>query len=121
MYLTEVVLRFNDCINNKDVEGLDELMAEDHSFIDGGNNVFSGKENCLHAWEGFFQMFPDYKNVFKQVTEDDDLVKVEGYSQCSDPILAGPALWTAKIKAGRIYEWRVYEDNAANRKLLKLI
>jgi hypothetical protein len=40
------------------------------------------------------------------------------YSVCSDNRLSGPALWTAEVVGGLISEWRVYEDNTTNRKLL---
>jgi ketosteroid isomerase-like protein len=29
-----IVLRFNNCINHADIDGLSELMTEDHVFID---------------------------------------------------------------------------------------
>jgi ketosteroid isomerase-like protein len=33
-----IALQFNDCINNRDIEGLTDLMTEDHVFIDMENN-----------------------------------------------------------------------------------
>ena len=49
----DVVLRFNNCINNSDIGGLGDLMTDDHDFIDSGNNTLHGKEEVLKAWEGF--------------------------------------------------------------------
>ena len=36
-------LRFNDRINQRDLEGLAELMTDDHTFIDNSGNVTKGK------------------------------------------------------------------------------
>ena len=95
-------------------------MTKDHVFIDAANNVISGKERCLSAWRGFFAAFPDYRNVFQQLSLDGNEAIIVGYSVCSDSRLAGPALWTAKIEGAQIAEWRVYEDTPENRAILNL-
>jgi ketosteroid isomerase-like protein len=33
-----------------------------------------------------------------------------GHSVCAEASLAGPALWTATTRDGRVAEWRVYPD-----------
>jgi ketosteroid isomerase-like protein len=111
-----VVLRFNECINNRDIEGLAELMTDGHAFIDSANNTFQGKEKALEAWRGFFDSFSDYQNVIEHVAIfSDDRVTLIGHSRCSDQRLEGPAIWFAKVDGGKIAEWRVYEDTAQNR------
>ncbi|WP_406366233.1 nuclear transport factor 2 family protein [Streptomyces sp. NBC_01546] len=65
---TALVVRFNDCINGRDIEGLARLMSDDHTFIDSEGGVVSGKRECLDAWRGFFESFPDYRNVFDSLT-----------------------------------------------------
>jgi ketosteroid isomerase-like protein len=113
-----VVASFNDCITRRDLDGLSRLMTDDHVFIDGGNRTVSGKTQCVEAWRGFFRMFPDYRNHFEEVRTTSADAVIMGHSTCSDPRLAGPGLWTAKIVGERVAEWRVYEDTAANRALL---
>jgi ketosteroid isomerase-like protein len=115
-----LVSKFNDCINKQDIEGLAEFMTEDHIFIDALANTVKGKDHCIEAWNGFFIAFPDYRNVFKEITVENNLVKMLGYSTCSVPALHGPAIWTAKIRRGQIYEWRVYKDNSATREFLNI-
>ena len=110
-----IALQFNDCINNRDLECFERLMSDNHTFIDTGNNASKGKQTCLTIWEGFFKMFPDYKNVFETITANDNLVIMMGYSACSDKRLDGPAIWTAKIIDDKIEEWRIYEDTIGNR------
>jgi ketosteroid isomerase-like protein len=113
-----IIQSFNDCITRRDIDGLAELMTPDHVFTDAANRSVSGKNQCLEAWAGFFAAFPDYQNVFDEITITEDEAVIAGYSVCSDRRLAGPAIWTAKIQGGLIREWRVYEDNATNRALL---
>ncbi len=116
----EIVLQFNDYINNQDVNGLGSLITDDHTFIDTSNNSFSGKEKVLDAWKGFFQQFPDYRNTFEHIKSREDLVLITGYSTSSEKQLEGPAIWTVKVTADRVAEWRVYDDTPENRKLLNI-
>jgi ketosteroid isomerase-like protein len=114
------VVEFNRRINMGDLEGLVDLMTEDHRFVDTAGAEIEGRAACLEAWRGFFSAFPDYRNHFETVLVRGDRVIVRGRSKCSDPRLDGPALWSARIRAGRICEWRVYEDTSANRAAIRL-
>lgn len=101
-----VALRFNEKINERDLEGLVKLMADDHMFIDNSGNIDT---NMKEGWREFFENYPDYRNIFTSVTVIDDVVVMMGYSTCSeDPRLNGPSIWSAKIRDGRVSEWRVY-------------
>jgi ketosteroid isomerase-like protein len=114
------VVRFNDSINGRDIDGLAVLMTEDHRFVDSEGGVVAGRDSCVGAWEGFFAAFPDYRNVFTSITAAADVVTVVGYSVCATPELAGPALWRAQIRADLVAEWRVYADTAATRRHLSI-
>lgn len=113
-----LTVKFNEHINNRDLEGLAALMTDDHMFIDTASRAIRGKSKCLEAWRGFFTSFPDYRNVFDSLTVDDMRVVVVGRSSCSDARLDGPALWVAKASEDKLAEWRVYEDIPANRRTL---
>ena len=102
-----VVLRFNEKINQRDLEGLAELMADDYTFISNSGEVTKGKDVNKQGWKEFFTEYPDYKNIFTTTTVQDDTVVMVGYSTCSYKRLNGPNIWTAKIRNGRITEWRV--------------
>ena len=110
-----VAVRFNGSINRRDLDGLAKLMSDDHRFIDSEANTVSGKQTCLDAWRGFFDSFPDYRNVFTSLTATDDVVTIVGYSECAEPSLAGPAIWTAAIQGETVTEWRVYADSPETR------
>ncbi|MFD9332564.1 nuclear transport factor 2 family protein [Streptomyces sp. NPDC060065] len=115
---TLVAIRFNDSINGRDTDGLASLMSDDHTFVDSQGAVVSGKRGCLDAWRGFFESFPDYRNVFASLAARDDVVTAVGHSVCSEPSLAGPALWTARIRNDKVVEWRVYADTPEVREQL---
>src|SRR5262245_41672122 len=115
-----VVLEFNECINNRNLQGMSSLMTEDHVFIDSNNDAHRGKELMIKGWGDFFNQFPDYQNHFSIVECREDQVFVIGRSTCSYEPLEGPALWTAKVEDGLIAEWRVYLDTIENREKLGL-
>jgi ketosteroid isomerase-like protein len=101
-------LRFNERINRQDLEGLAELMTDDHTFIDSGGNVTKGKNVMKEGWREFFKKYPDYRNKFTSVTVQDNVVVMVGYSTCSFKPLDGPSIWTARIRGRRVSEWRVF-------------
>jgi ketosteroid isomerase-like protein len=115
------VLQFNEYINKQNLDGLATLMTDDHTFIDSANNIIHGKEKSLEAWKGFFELFPDYRNIFANLEPQNGLVVIAGHSISSDKRLDGPALWTAKIKDNKVAEWRVYADTPENRKQLNIM
>ena len=115
-----VALRFNECIKRRDLEGLAALMTDDHAFIDAADNKTHGKDRCLQAWRRFFESFPDYRNIVESVTTTGDSAIVVGRSECSDERLRGPALWSARVRAGLLSEWRVQDDTPVNRAHLGL-
>ena len=112
---TTIALHFNACINTRDLAGLAALLTDDHTFIDAANTAVHGKHRVVEAWQGFFALFPDYRNLFDRVESRQDLVAIMGCSTCSEPQLDGPALWTAKVRGDQVAEWRVYTDTPANR------
>ncbi len=115
-----IVLLFNEYINNQDIDGLANLMADDYKFVDSSNDVVDGKEKNVKGWVDFFTQFPDYLNHFSIVESRGNIVLVIGHSTCSDDRLHGPAIWTAKVENDLVVEWRVYLDTPTNREKLEL-
>jgi ketosteroid isomerase-like protein len=103
-------VKFNDRINQRDLEGLAELMTDDHTLVVIANNkgeTTKGKTIVKEGWREFFKKYPDYRNIFTGVTIQNNIVVLVGYSSCSFKLLDGPNMWTAKIRGERISEWRV--------------
>jgi hypothetical protein len=100
-----VALGFNEKINQRNLVGLVKLMTTDHTFIDNSGDVY---KDMKEGWREFFENNPDYRNIFTSVTVKDNVVVMVGYSTCSNERrLNGPSIWTAKIRGGRVSEWRV--------------
>jgi len=59
-----VALQFNECINNRDIDGIAKIIADDYEFIDSSGDIFAGKEREIQGWKTFFDRFPDYRNHF---------------------------------------------------------
>lgn len=105
-----VVIAFNQAINGRDIAALGELMTESHRVIDAAGATVEGKDGCRAAWRGFFDSFPDYRNVFVDIADvGDGVVVVRGRSECSFPALDGPAEWRAVVLDGRVDVWQVSE------------
>jgi ketosteroid isomerase-like protein len=108
-------LLFNECINNRDLEGLACLMTEDHTFIDRDGKVDEPKEKMVKGWKEFFEMFPLYRNTFVRVESKGDVVVVLGYAYWSEKQPYDPVIWTATIVNDLVREWRIYADTKENR------
>jgi len=105
--LMSVALRFNEKINQQDLEGLAELMTDDHTFVGSDGTVTKGKDVMKKVWREFFKGYPDYRNIFTCVTTQNNIVVMVGYSTCSYKPLNGPNVWTARVRGGLLLEWRV--------------
>ena len=83
-------LRFNEKINQRDLDGLVKLMTEDHVFID---NSGDSDKNMKEGWRQFFESYPDYRNIFTSVEVSNNVAIMVGYSTCSnEPRLNGPSI-----------------------------
>jgi len=116
-----IALQFNERINNHDVDGLAELMTEDHTFIDREGKSGHTKEVMVRGWMEFFRMFPKYRNTFTRIQSKDNLVFIVGSAYWSEEQPYDPVLWTAIIVEDRVQEWRVYADTEANRHAFGLV
>lgn len=121
--LQSIALQFNTCITNADIEGLTNLMTENHVFIDMDNNRIEGKSNCIStAWRPFFSLFPVYQNIFEKVyLRGNDTVIMQGYSICTNKILNNvKAIWMAKITENKVSLWHIYPDTEEIRNMLNI-
>jgi predicted SnoaL-like aldol condensation-catalyzing enzyme len=116
-----IALRFNECINRQDLEGLSLLMTEDHAFIDREDKVHQPKQVMVDGWREFFKRFPKYKNTFDRLVSKDNLVVMLGYAYWSEEQPYDPAIWIATIVDDLVREWRIYSDTQENRKRFNLV
>jgi len=115
-----IALQFNTQITAHNIDGLAALSSTDHRFIDRDGQVTTGKEAVLDTWRRFFALFPDYVNTFTRVESRGNLVVLHGYATWHPGDPPDYAIWTARIEAGLVAEWRIYADSNANPKILGL-
>ncbi|MCC8188696.1 MAG: nuclear transport factor 2 family protein [Bacteroides sp.] len=105
-----VALRFNDCINRRDLDGLTDLMTDDHVFVDSIGQRVEGKRANRKMWNDFFTLFPDYQNIFETVTRQGNTVIMRGRSTCTDERLNTHSIWIAQVRGNQLEEWCVCSD-----------
>ena len=109
------ILAFIERINAHDVDGLAELMTEDHQFIDAHGNEVIGREKMSAGWRGYFDLFPVYSIEVKQIFEDGDNFALFGlasgwFKGKREASWRLPAAWRAIVKSSRVNLWQVYAD-----------
>ena len=127
MHPAQIALSFVERINQHDVEGLVQLMSEDHLFVDALGARVQGSEALRQGWMGYFRWFPDYTISCTEVLEKGDVVALFGMA-CGTYNVGGkllpenrweiPAAWKAVVRGERVAEWRVYADNEPARRIM---
>jgi ketosteroid isomerase-like protein len=124
---TEVTRAFIEKINAHTLDGLYELMTEDHTFVDGGGDITQGRKAMRDAWQGYFSMMPDYLITAEHILAVGNIVGIFGKASgtyTSDGQLKRenkwqvPAAWLAIIRDGKVVHWQVYADNDSVRRII---
>ena len=129
-YLTaeKTVRRFIERINAHDLDGIVDMLAEDHRFVDSLGMVFDGRDMMRTGWGGYLRMVPDYAIEVEKVFADGAEVVVLGTARGTytrDGTLRDsdawktPGGWMARVRRGEIVEWRVYADNEPIRRRMR--
>jgi ketosteroid isomerase-like protein len=115
----QIVYDFAEAINRQNIEKIYSLMSNDHTFIDAQGDKVEGKHKMRAGWEGYFQMFPDYKIEITSIFEDGDTIAAFGFAggtykglktENNENHWRLPAAWKAVVIDGKIYLWQVYAD-----------
>lgn len=124
---SEIVASFVECINRHDLDGICQLLAKDHMFIDGTGRSVSGRESMRRAWTAYFGMMPDYWVGAEDVLERGDLVvlcgRAGGTYSVDGALDSGnrwevPAAWRAVVRSGRLSLWQIFADNEPLRQIM---
>jgi len=123
----DVVKAFIAAINKGNVSQLTSLMTEDHTFVDSGGRVESGRDNMANGWSQYFRMFPDYKIDVQSILQDGSFVAVFGFASGTyngkrglvpENRIEMPAAWKAIVENGKIKLWQVYADWTEGSKII---
>jgi uncharacterized protein (TIGR02246 family) len=115
----QVVARFVEAMSSGDVDGLVQLMTDDHVLYDSSGGSVSGLDRLRAAWRSYLAMFPDYCVEIERSFTDGNTVAITGWAEATyapdgtvDPSRHWqiPAAWLAEVRDDRIAVWRVYAD-----------
>ena len=115
----QIVMEFIKAINAADVEGIYNLLTDDHVFTDSQNNKIVGKDAMKQAWIEYYKLFPDYHIEINDVLVKNDIVVVTGYANATyknlkheskDNSWIIPACFKAIIKDNKIELWQIFAD-----------
>jgi uncharacterized protein (TIGR02246 family) len=122
-----VARAFVNAINQHSVEGIADLMTEDHVFVDSLGTRVDGKQTMKAGWEGYFRMVPDFAIVIDEILVEGAVAVMLGTAQgtySSDGTLrpenkwSTPAAWRGLIRGSLVAEWRIYADNEPIRQIM---
>jgi len=122
MNSTATALAFVEAINSKDIDGLAELMTEDHIFIDGDGSEYAGKDRMKTGWTEHFKIIPDLKLSISLQFEEKDTVILVGQSKGTiidqgelkkENSWQVPSAWRVMVKSGKISVWQLYANQCA--------
>ena len=122
--VADLAFRFVECINRQDLDGLLDLMTEDHSLYVLGDHDVIGKENQREAWRGYFDLCPEYMiHVWEMHVRGQTAILVGSTtgSHLKLPRLdefRDPLIWTAKVRDGKVGEWALHHLTDENRNSL---
>jgi ketosteroid isomerase-like protein len=110
----KIALKFVECINNQDIEGLVSLMTEGFTMIAYEGKLETGRELMKEGFQGYFTDFPEYKIHISKVARSGDDIAIIGKttgSHISPEIDAKETvIWTAKVEDNLVSEWRIFSD-----------
>jgi predicted ester cyclase len=123
----DVVKAFITAINKGNVSQLSSLMTEDHTFVDSGGRVESGRDKMTDGWNQYFRMFPDYRIGVQSMLQDRSRVAVFGFASGTyngkrglvpENRIEMPAAWKVIVENGKIKLWQVYADCTEGCKII---
>jgi len=124
----DTFLKFEQLINSRDPAAIAGLLTADSVFVDSMGARVQGREKLRAAWEGYFQMVPDYTISHEEIFHHGDTVAVFGTAQGTfapdgqlrkENFWTSTAAWRAVVKGGRIAVWQVFADNEPIRAIMR--
>jgi hypothetical protein len=122
--IVERTLEFIESINHQDLSVLENLMTEDHVFIDGAGDVHPGRSLMFEGWRGYFEAYPNYLIHVCEIFLCEPCVVVVGRTTGSHVGLPRAVeildtlIWEAEIEAERVKRWQIFDDSPSVRERL---
>jgi hypothetical protein len=117
-----LTISFIDCINRNDIDGLTDLMSDDHTLEVFDEEPVAGRDANRDAWIDYFMSFPDYVIYPHRIAERHGAVAVLGHTTGShlglpdDEERELTLIWCAHTANVLITRWCLHEDTMAARR-----
>jgi ketosteroid isomerase-like protein len=121
-----VALRFVDCINRGDVDGLAALMTDDHEVRTFDEPPLIGRSSVAEAWRDYANASPRYRIYPRRVAVQGNRVAILGHTTGSHLDLPDEEesqetlIWLARVADDRVASWTLVEDTPERRRELSL-
>jgi hypothetical protein len=116
------VMKFIDCINRGDIDGLDALITDQHTLHVFNETPLIGRSAIIEAWRSYVSSFPDYVIHPHEFSEANEGVAVLGHTTGSHLGLPDheerqiTLIWFARVEHGRLRLWRLLDDTYHHRR-----
>lgn len=112
-------------INSHDVDTLESLGSDDHTFFVEGETPTVGKATIKPSWVGYFKLCPNYVVLIDEYYELPDAYYLIGHTAGSHvpshlEKIPSSVIWRCEINGGTVSEWSIYEASDTNRERFNL-
>ena len=118
-----ITVELIESINRHDVLSILNAYTNDHIFTDSLGKTVSGVGNLERAWQGYFQIFPDYRMEIDTIAAAGGTVLMADFASGSKRGAGAPwripAAWRAEVRNGQVSAWQVYADTGPVQELMK--
>lgn len=126
----DTIIDFVKQVNNHNVEGIANLLCDDHTFIDAYGNGISGKDEMKKAWEVYFEWFPDYVISISEIITGKHCTAMIGHASGTYKGIKNesnsyywklPAAWKIIVEGDKIKLWQIYCDTKIPSQIMEQI
>ena len=116
-----LAISFVDCINRGDVEGLVDLMHQDHELRIFNESSAVGLEANEAGWRGYASSFPDYLIHPQRMAVSGAVAAILGTTTGShlglpdEEEMKLTLIWLSELRDGKVVRWELIPDTEANR------
>lgn len=122
-----VTLAFVDQINQGNVSGLGNFLAEDHVFIDISGKTETGAALMVSNWQDYLENYPDYKIFLNRIFQIGEEIYLIGHTTGSHlnlpedvEFITEGVIWKSVVKSGKIVKWQLFKDTLQNFEMINL-
>jgi hypothetical protein len=114
------VLSFIDCINRGDVDGIDALIADQHTMQMFNEPPEVGRVSVIEAWRDYLEAFPHFTIHPHSYTVHRGVAVLGHVTGSHVPFNSQQPqhvtiIWSAQVECRRIVSWRLHHDTPRHR------